>query len=267
MIKIGIIGCGAIGSEVAMAIDRREVNMELCAIHDIQEERMADLKKKLQKITPEISKSIKAAVSNAELIFEATQLTGMKEIAEECLNQGKDLFVMSVGGLIFYPEILERAERSRCKISFPSGGIAGLDGIKALKLSGIESMTLKSTKPLKALVSSQGFGEYLKSKNKKIEDIIERVTIFDGSVKEAVPLFPQNVNVSATLAIIGIGPEKTRVKIVADPHGDKNIHEITCISRAGAAYFRTENVPYPKNPKTSYLAILSAVSKLKEMAI
>ena len=266
MIKIGIVGCGAIGSEVALAIDRREIHMELCAIYDVQKERAIDLKRQLQESVPEIPETMEAFVSKADLIFEATHLDGMKGVAEECLKQGKDLFVMSVGGLILYPEILEKIGCSKCKISFPSGGIAGLDGMKALKLSGIESVMLKSTKPLKALVSSPGFGEYLKSHNTKPEDISDAVTIFDGNVNEAVPLFPQNVNVGATLAIVGIGPEKTRVKVVADPHGDKNIHEITCLSKAGSAYFRTENVPYPKNPKTSYLAILSAISKLKEMS-
>ncbi|WP_394352653.1 aspartate dehydrogenase domain-containing protein, partial [Candidatus Nitrosotalea sp. FS] len=50
--------------------------------------------------------------------------------------------------------------------------------------------------------------------------IIQSTTIYEGSAQEAVRLFPANINVAALLSLAGIGSEKTRVKIVADPHTD-----------------------------------------------
>jgi aspartate dehydrogenase len=265
MKRISIIGCGTIGSEVAKAIDGKEIHMNLTAIYDIDEEKALNLKNGLRNISPEISTKLEQTISKADLIFESTQVDAVRNIAEKCFELGKDLFVMSVGSLIVYPEILDNATKSNCKVFIPSGAIVGLDGISASKIAGIESVTLKTTKPLKSLMNSAGLDEFLKSRNKKIEDITEAETIFEGNVKQAVPLFPRNINVSAALAISGIGPEKTFVKIVADPFGDKNIHEIQCVSKAGVTYTRSENVPHPENPKTSYLAILSAIAKLKDM--
>lgn len=265
MKRISIIGCGTIGSEVAKAIDGKEIPMNLTAIYDVDGEKALNLKNGLRNISPEISTNLEQTVSKADLIFESTQVDAVRDIAQKCFELGKDVFVMSVGSLIVYPEILDNAKKANCKVFIPSGAIVGLDGISASKIAGIESVTLKTTKPLKSLMNSAGLDQFLKSTNKNIEDITEPETIFEGNVKQAVPLFPRNINVSAALAISGIGPEKTFVKIVADPLGDKNIHEIQCVSRAGITYTRSENVPHPENPKTSYLAILSAIAKLKDM--
>jgi aspartate dehydrogenase len=265
MKKIVIVGCGTIGGEVAIAIDRKDINVELTCLYDVDKQKAIALKRRLKNIHPQIAESLKEAVALGDFIFEATHANSLREVAEECFKFKKDLFVMSVGGLILYPEILEKAKIMDQSIFFPSGAIVGLDGIRALRLSGIESVTLKTTKSLKSLMSSPGLNRFLESKNKKVEDITQSVTIFEGNVKEAVPLFPQNVNISAALAINGAGPEKTQVTIVVDPFTDKNVHEIHCISKAGVAFTKTENIPHPQNPKTSYLAILSAISELKRL--
>jgi len=265
MKTISVVGCGTIGGEVAMALDRDEIRLQLTSLYDVEKEKAAGLRQRLKRVAPSVAETLTEAISAGDLVFEATHVNSLKEIAEESFRLKKDLFVMSVGGLVMYPEILERARSLGSKIFFPSGAIAGLDGISALRLSGIESVTLKSTKPLKSLVSSPGLERFLKSKNKGIEEIQGTETIFEGNVREAVPLFPQNVNISAALALRGGGPEKTKVIIVADPFGTKNIHEITCVSKAGTVYTKTENLPHPQNPKTSYLAILSAISRLKEL--
>ncbi len=265
MRKLSIIGCGTIGNEVAAALDRGQINMDLACIYDVDKKKAIELKRRLKNASPENAGCLADAVTLGDLIFEATGAGALKPIAEECFKKGKDMFVMSVGGLILHPEILVQAQSLGRAIFFPSGAIVGLDGIQASKLAKIESISLNSTKPLKSLVNSPGLTQFLKSQEKRIEDIKQAQTIFEGNAKEAIQLFPQNVNVSAALAIIGIGAEKTRVTIIADPFSDKNVHEIKCVSAAGIIYTKTENVPHPENPKTSYLAILSALSKLAEL--
>ncbi len=262
---MGIVGCGTIGGEVAMAIDKKEINVNLTCLYDVDKQKAISLKNRFINIHPQITENLENAIASSDFIFEATHANSLKEIAEECFKFKKDLFVMSVGGLILYPELLEKATKINQSILFPSGAIVGLDGIRALMLLGIDSVTLKTTKSLKSLMNSPGLNRYLKSENMKVEDIKQSVTIFKGNVKEAVQLFPQNVNISAALAINGVGPEKTQVTIVADPFTDKNVHEIHCISKAGVVYTKTENIPHPQNPKTSYLAILSAISELRRL--
>ena len=265
MKKISIIGCGAIGTEVASAIDRQEVKLDLVSIFDIEPKKALDLKNGLTKQSPKITESVEKAIAEAKLVFESTNVDSAKEIADICMEQKKDLFLMSVGTLVKYPEILQNAEKAACKITFPSGAIGGMDVVTAFKIAGIESAKLKTTKPLRTLVGTLGLEEYLKAKKMSPDQIKVATTIFEGNVNDAISLFPKNINVSATLAILGIGAQKTTVEIVADPLGDKNIHEITCVSPAGILRTQNINEPYPANPKTSYLAILSAISKLQEL--
>jgi aspartate dehydrogenase len=98
-----------------------------------------------------------------------------------------------------------------------------------------------------------------------LDNINEDTVIFEGDALQAVKVFPQNINVAATLSIGGIGPENTVVRIVASPHITRNVHEIEVESDAGRIVARSENTIHPSNPKTSYLAVLSAVATLKQI--
>ena len=79
-----------------------------------------------------------------------------------------------------------------------------------------------------------------------------------------VSLFPANINVAALLSLVGVGSDNTKVKIVADPDTDKNTHHIEAAGKFGKMTFSIENFPDPNNPKTSRLAILSAIETLRK---
>jgi len=87
--------------------------------------------------------------------------------------------------------------------------------------------------------------------------------IFEGTAADAVKGFPQNINVSAVLSIAGIGSGRTRVRIVASPNCSSNVHEIEIIGEFGKISTRCENVPSKTNPRTSALAIFSAIATLE----
>jgi len=89
--------------------------------------------------------------------------------------------------------------------------------------------------------------------------------LFEGSASKAVKAFPANVNVAATVSLAGIGFERTKVRVVADPSLSRNVHELTVEGEFGTFFTRVENLPSPDNPKTSYLAALSAISTLKQI--
>ncbi len=63
----------------------------------------------------------------------------------------------------------------------------------------------------------------------------------------------------------GVGPKKTKVRIIATPHMLVNVHEVYIVGDSGSIYARTENFPSEQNPKTSRLAILSAVATLERI--
>jgi aspartate dehydrogenase len=70
--------------------------------------------------------------------------------------------------------------------------------------------------------------------------------------------------VAALLSLSGKGSEKTLVTIIADPNTDKNTHNIEAVGAFGKMTFTIENFPDPANPKTSRLAILSAIETLRK---
>jgi aspartate dehydrogenase len=81
-----------------------------------------------------------------------------------------------------------------------------------------------------------------------------------------VPHFPQNVNIAAVLSMAGIGFDRTRLTVVADPGITRNTHTIRVSGRSGRFSIVLENVPAPENPKTAWLACYSALAALRELA-
>jgi aspartate dehydrogenase len=87
-------------------------------------------------------------------------------------------------------------------------------------------------------------------------------TLFEGPARQGVPHFPQNVNIAAVLALAGVGMDRTRLEVVADPALSLNTHTIRVSGAAGRMSVVLENVPAPENPKTSWLACYSALAAL-----
>jgi aspartate dehydrogenase len=171
---------------------------------------------------------------------------------------------MSAGALVddkLLNEIKSLAKKNNLRVYVPSGAIVGLDGIKSANVLDIDKVILKTRKPLKSFEGAPFF-----EKNKiDLKNIKRPTVIYEGSAKEAVKLFPQNINVAASLSLAGIGPERTIIQIIADPNIDKIVHEIIVEGKFGMLHTKTENIPYPDNVKTSYLAALSAVATLKKV--
>ena len=125
----------------------------------------------------------------------------------------------------------------------------------------INKVILTTKKPPKAFLGAP----YVLKKKIRLDNIDKDTVLFEGDASQAIKAFPQNINVAATLSMAGIGPEATVVRIVASPTISRNIHEIEIESDAGKIIIRCENVVHPDNPKTSYLAVLSAIATLKQV--
>lgn len=259
MKKIGIVGCGAIGSEIARAIIKKEIPAQLTALYDLDSVRLATLQKKFR---PKVKKvTLKKLVQISDIVVEAAGRGAVRQIVEECIRKKKTLMVMSAGYFITDPDLLKKALKKKCRIILPPGALAGLDALKAACAGGVDSVTLTTTKPPLGLLGAPYFNDHPVDLGK----LVKPTVIFEGNALDAVKGFPANINVSALLSIAGIGPKQTRVRIIADPAGTKNIHEIEIQGRSGRITTRTENVPSPSNPKTSYLAVLSAISTLQDL--
>ena len=262
MTRIGLLGCGAIGTQIAIAIDSGKIPATLTHVYDDSKEASAILVEKL-KNKPEVVENPHLLSSHSvNIVVEAASQDAVRDVGLSILQNKRDFMIMSVGALLdesIY-EILSDACRDFKKTIFlPSGAIAGLDGIKSVK-DELESVSITTTKHPRSLKGARFF----ENSEISLDSIDSPTIIFEGSAKEAVSLFPANINVAALLSLSGIGSEKTRVKIVADPNTDKNTHHIEAFGKFGKMTFTIENLPDPENPKTSRLAILSAIETLKK---
>ncbi len=261
VLKIGLVGCGAIGTEIARAIDRGDIEALLVAVFDRNEERARELIRGLSAKPPLLG--LEDLVERSEIVVEAASQQAVPQVAKAALERGRDLMIMSVGALLDGPlrkMVEDLAKEHGCRVYLPSGAISGLDGLKSAGAGKIDLVTLTTTKNPKGFLGAP----YVQDKEIDLDAIREATVIFEGSAEEAVKAFPANVNVAATLSLTARGA-RVKVKIVADPEIDVNIHQITAEGEFGRIATRVENVPSPRNPKTSYLAALSAIATLRSM--
>ena len=297
---VGLLGCGAIGQELARAIQVGEAGgAYLAALFDQVEELAASVAEGLGgEVLGTDSMGDFLAAPGLDLVVECASPQAVRAHAETVLSAGKDLLMMSSGALAD-PELAERlaglAQRRQRRLIVPSGALGGIDAIRAAR-GRLDRVTLTTTKPPRGLAGAPGFAEW------ESREISEPTVVFDGPAVEAVKLFPANVNVAATLSLAGLGAQETRVKVVADPGSTQsqvNVHEVEAdhhldvhprsqgsadfalvvggmtafvlripeprasLVGLGTLRFRMELLPHERNPKTSFLAIVSAVEALR----
>lgn len=260
-LKIGIVGCGAMGSSLALMLKKKfSSRITVVALCDKNSDKALLLKNKLK--APRVL-SLERLVQVSDVVVETASAQAAFGVAAKALSKKKDVLVMSVGGVLGREKkLFDLAKKNRARIFFPSGAISGIDGVRALALAGIDAITLKTFKPPQALEGAL----YLMKKGIVLTGLRQNLVVFDGTAAEAVKAFPQNINVVALLSLAAEGQAVPRVQIIAVPGAARNIHEIEVVSRAAVLRVRCENVPSPDNPKTSFLAILSAARTLAGIA-
>jgi aspartate dehydrogenase len=256
LLKVGIAGVGAIGQMLASALDRGEVRAQLVGVTDVDQARAEKLAGELKQTIPVLP--LDDLIERSELVIEAARQEALADIVPKALSSGKDLMVMSVGGLIGHEDWFTIAEERGCKIHVPSGAIAGLDGLKAACRGRVDLVTLTSRKPVNALRGTK----YVRENHIDVDALKSETIIFEGPPEEACRAFPTTSNVAASLRL-AIGPSvNARVRVAAVPGGTQNIHEITAQGEFGCLRMTVENVPSASNPRTSALAAMSALATL-----
>jgi len=262
----GLLGCGSIGRNIAQAIDRGEAGeTELTTVYDVVQQFAENLAGTLLK-KPLVARSVSDVSKNPQvnLVIEAANQMVVREHTPEVLRNRKNLLIMSVGAFSDKELLLQvttLAKQNGVRVYIPSGAIGGLDAVKAAAAAGLDEVSITTTKPPQGLKEAP----YVTRKKINLEGLKEPIVIYDGTAAEAAPLFPANVNVALALSLAGLGPVKTKARVIADPNTTKNTHEICARGAFGTLTVKIENVPSPTNPKTSWLAALSAIRKIREI--
>ncbi len=263
-VRIGLIGCGAIGSEIAKAIDEGLIpNATLKAALDTDPQAAKRLNTQLKKKIKAVKTLNQLLKAGVDLVVEAASQQAVKEYAEKILKSRKDLLILSVGALLdktLLQNLQQICQKYGSRIYVISGALGGIDAIKAASIVGFTDLTLTIRKHPNALASSPFFTE----RGLDPKSINQPTLLYEGNAPEAVRLFPANVNVAATLALAAT-PKEPLIRVVADPTIDVNIHELVARGEFGEISVHMKNKPSSTNPKTSYIAALSAISALRSI--
>ena len=248
--RVGVAGVGAIGSAVCRALQEGGgiPGYDLVAVSDRRE---------VDQPVPNLRFAELAEC--CDLVVECLPAAAVPELAEAVLSRGRTLMLITSAALVLYPEISTQAEAGGGRILVPAGALAGIDGVRALANLGITEARIRSTKPPRAYEGAP----HIVATGFDLSTVTEPTLLFEGSAQDAAGAFPANVNVAATLSLAGIGPERTKVEVWADPFATGNAHEIRVESALCTMRAMVTSQPDPANPKSSVLAAQSAIAALR----
>ena len=250
--NIGLIGAGAIANFLLKEInDAGHEQLRITSVYVRNREKYQGLEAEFGvKLYTDFDTFLE---SDIDLVVEAANVEAVRNLLPATIKK-KSAVLISIGALVdetLLTEITELASKHHHVIHLPSGAIGGLDLLQnAHALKAVKKVSLTTRKPAHTLMDGA---------------VTEETILFEGNAAEAIKQFPKNINVSIVLSLAGLGIERTKVRIIADPHIEKNIHQIEMAGDFGETTFTIKNNPLPSNPKTSYLAAMSILGTLDRL--
>lgn len=258
--KVAIIGTGTIGTTLAQELNTSlNEYYELAGLMKYSQNGMEELEATYQTtVVTDFSELLK---TKPDFIIEAASGEVVKVYGEAILKRGIHFIPLSVGGLVdeeFYEHLQQTAKENNAVLYVPSGAIGGFDLMRKMTLVEEPEVEINTYKPLNGLKGAP----YMEDKE---VSITEKEIIFEGSAKEAIKGFPQNINVAVATALATVGPKKTKTIIHSDPELKANIHEVTVKNIEGTAKIHFAGNP-SANARTSSITPWSVISLLKNIA-
>lgn len=257
--RIGIAGLGAIGQEVAFALDSGLPGMKLTVASSRDKQKaksfLAKLKTKVDVVeVGELSKS-------CDILIECAPAEMLASIIGPVIDAGGRVIVLSVGALLDHPELVERARVTGAQILVPTGALIGLDAVSAAAEGEIYSVKMVTRKPPRGLVGAP----FLLERGIDVSELTKPLKLYEGNARGAAKGFPANLNVAVALGLAGIGPDLTSLEVWADPGVTRNTHTITVDSDSASFTMTIENIP-SENPKTGRITAKSVISLLRKIS-
>ena len=256
---VGLAGLGSVGMAVAQALDAHIPGLRLCAVSARDaaktQQRLATLR-----VAPRVVNLAELA-NHTDVIVECVPASVYDEVARPAVEAGRILVTLSSGALLVRPDLIARAKQTGARIIVPSGGILGLDALKAAAEGQIHSVTLTTRKPPGSLAGAP----YLVEHDISVENLTAPKLVFRGNAFQAATAFPANANVAATLSLAGIGAEQTEVEIWADPHARHNMQHVRVHSSVADFEIELATHPLADNPRTGSLTPKSVIATLRAL--
>ena len=255
--KVGIAGFGTIGKPVAAALHKGIEGLELAAVCSRDREKAARNMDGLCDPVPVVDPQELARM--CDVVVECVPKAAFRDIAEPALKAGRTFVTVSGAGLLIHPDVVDIARENGAQIILATGALLGLDAVRAAAEGEIRHVTMITRKPPFSLAGAP----YLDEHGISIDGLDAPLKVFEGTAREGAAGFPANVNVAAALGLAGIGPDRTKLEIWADPALDRNTHRIEVDADSARLTLAIENVPSEENPGTGKITALSVIAALR----
>jgi aspartate dehydrogenase len=256
-LKVGLAGLGAVGLEVARRLADGIPGLALAAVsardRDKARRNLPDAGTRIPFV------ALEALAETCDVVVEGLPPKMFRSVGESAIARGRIFMPLSVGQLLENWDLVDLAKAKGARILVPTGALIGLDAVRAAAEGEIRSVTMITRKPPGGLEGAP----YLVEHNISLQGLTAPKKVFDGTAREGARGFPANVNVAAALSLAGIGPDKTRLEIWADPGLTRNTHRIEVDADSARFSMMIENVPSQENPRTGKITALSAVAALR----
>jgi len=249
-LQIAFIGWGAINSRVGALLAERDAPIDIVGV--VTKSRRPSGPSGV----PSLAGPASLADLRPDLVVEAAGREAVAVWVPVALRHAKAVIVASTSALLdetFLSGLRDIAKACGSRILIPSGAIGGIDALAAAAVLPLDEVVHQVAKPPLAWKNTEA------ERRTNLAAISERTIVFAGSAREAAALFPQNANATVVTSLAGIGLDRTRVELVADPALKRNQHRISARGAFGTLQITLENEPSAVNPKSSELTALSLV--------
>jgi aspartate dehydrogenase len=255
--RVGLIGAGAIGRDVVALLRRNLARSVEVPVVLARSARPAE--------DPPVTDSIDAFLDQRlDAVIEGAGHAALMAHGERILDAGANLVVTSTGAFAADEALLARlakaAQRSGRKVLLASAGIGAIDILAGAAEGGLDRVTITVRKDPTAWYGTPA------EQKVDLARLSGPTVVFDGTAREGAALYPRNVNISATVALAGIGLERTHLIIVADP--TITTHNVEVEAEGAFGKFRfVENVAISEsNPKTGRIVAMAVVKTIRHLA-
>lgn len=262
VVRLGLIGCGAIGTVLleylagyVPAPGQPRLQVQRVVVPEQSITRVEALLQRLG-IAAKVSSDLRGHYGELDVLVECAGHAALQMHVVPALAQGCAVVVCSVGACAHEDLLAELEQASRLgggRMQFVAGAVGAIDALSAARHSGLTEVRYQGIKPAQAWKNTPA--EQLVD----LDQLQEATVFFEGSAREAAQQYPQNANVAATIALAGMGFEKTQVQLIADPQAQHNQHLIHAHGGFGQLQFEVQGRTLPDNPKTSALTAYSLI--------